>query len=313
MNALNFTSVKPSTLTCVLAMLLSVTAWGQGRSYGLALGSSHYVGDLGAKNGTAPWKATDMQASRFALTGFVEWPIEGKWQMHTALSYIRVAGDDRFADNPSRVARNLHFRSSVVEVQARGQFKFWDRPRHWNRSAGSRGYAFLGVGAFTYNPKSRIRTDANDVANPMWYGLRELKTEGQEEPYGWLALSMPMGIGFDWNLRGGWQVGMEVSWRYTTTDYLDDVSYTYGNPDQMSEIAALLSSQANAYTLALAGPDGGFIEDHTYSATNPTPRGNPNSRDGFGTVQFTLSRPDATLRTRPGSWVGRFRRLGRLR
>ncbi len=294
-------------------MFLSLTALGQGRSFGLAVGTSHYVGDLGAKNGWEPWKATDARASRFSLTGFVEWPIEGKFQLHTALSYIRVTGDDRFAGNPGRVARNLHFRSDVVELQARGQFKFWDRPRHWNRSAGSRGYVFLGLGAFTYNPKSRIRNEANDVANPIWYSLRELQTEGQEEPYSWLALSMPMGVGFDWNLRGGWQVGMEVSWRYTTTDYLDDVSHTYGNPDQMSELAARLSSQSNAYTIALAGPDGGSIYDHTYSASNPTPRGNPESRDGFGTVQFTLSRPDATLRSRPGSWVGRFRRRGWLR
>lgn len=279
----------------------------------MAVGTSHYVGDLGGSQGWAPWQASDMQVTRVALSGFVEFPIEGKWQVHTGMSFLQLAGDDRYADGAGRIARNLHFKSAVWEASARGQYKFWDRPRHWNRSAGSRGYVFAGLGAFTYKPKSRVRLEGNDIVNPIWYNLRELKTEGQEKPYGWLALSLPVGVGFDWNLRGGWQVGFEVNWRYTTTDYLDDVSHTYGDPGQMSELAATLSSQVNAYSLALAGPAGGTLADHTYSATGTTPRGNPDNRDGFGSVQFTLSRPDATLRTRPGSWVGRFRRRGWLR
>ena len=284
----------------------------QGRNYGLAVGSAHYFGDLGGSSAFAPWKATDVRGSRMALSGFVEFPAEGRWQVHTGLSFAQLVGDDRFADSPTRIARNLHFRSSVWEASARGQYKFWDRPRHWNRTAGSRGYVFLGIGAFTYNPKARLRNDWNDIVNPIWYSLRNLKTEGQEKPYGWVALSLPMGFGFDWNLTGGWQVGFEVNWRYTSTDYLDDVSGTYANPEALSEFAELFSSQANAYSIAVAGPQGGSIENHQYAAGG-TPRGNPDSRDGFGTVQFTLSRSDASLRSRPGSWVGRFRRRGWLR
>lgn len=284
----------------------------QGRNYGLAIGSSHYVGDLGGSKSLAPWKTTSMRASRLALSGFVEFPTEGRWQIHTGLSFVHLYGDDRFADSPARVARNLHFKSAVWEASARGQFKFWDRPRHWNRSSGSRGYVFLGIGAFTYNPKSRVRSETNDINNPVWYSLRELTTEGQEEPYGLVALSMPMGIGFDWNLTGGWQVGCEINWRYTTTDYLDDVSGIYADPSQLSELGAILSSQANAYSVAIAGPEGGEVVNHQYQVGG-VPRGNPESRDGFGTIQFTLSRPDASLRSRPGSWVGQFRRRGFFR
>ncbi len=299
-------------LVSAMLMLLNEQLHAQGRSYGLGIGTSHYVGDLGGSASIAPWKTTSMRASRLAISGFVEFPTEGRWQVHTGLSFIQLYGDDRFADSPTRVARNLHFKSSVWEASARGQFKFWDRPRHWNRSAGSRGYVFLGIGAFTYNPKSRVRSDSNDISNPIWYSLRELTTEGQEEPYSLIAFSMPMGIGFDWNLTGGWQVGCEINWRYTTTDYLDDVSGNYADPSQLSELGALLSSQSNAYSTAIAGPTGGTVANHQYHVGG-VPRGNPDSRDGFGTIQFTLSRPDASLRSRPGSWVGQFRRRGFFR
>jgi hypothetical protein len=308
-------AVAARTLKLALVLLLAwsaVPSFAQGRSYGLALGTGHYIGDLGGSSALAPWKATDMRASRLAFSGFVEFPTEGRWQVHTGLSLIQLHGDDRFADSPSRIARNLHFKNTVLEAHARGQFKFWDRPRHWNRSAGSRGYVFLGVGMFTSNPKARVRNDSNDIVNPIWYKLRELTTEGQDKPYSLVAFSMPMGFGFDWNLTGGWQVGLEVNWRYTSTDYLDDVSGSYADPNDLSELAAVLSSQANAYSVAVAGPSGGSVLNHQYSAAG-TQRGNPLSRDGFGTVQLTLARPDASLRSRPGSWVGRFRRMGWLR
>ena len=311
----NFANLRVVVALGLVSVLLSVrptVLQAQGRSYGMAIGTSHYVGDLGGSASIAPWKTTSMRASRLSLSGFVEFPTEGRWQVHTGLSFIQLYGDDRFADSPTRVARNLHFKSSVWELSARGQYKFWDRPRHWNRSAGSRGYLFLGVGAFAHNPKSRVRSDSNDIVNPIWYSLRALRTEGQETPYSLVAFSMPMGIGFDWNLTGGWQLGCEINWRYTTTDYLDDVSGNYADPEQLSELAAVLSSQANAYSTAIAGPNGGTVQNHQYQADG-VPRGNPESRDGFGTIQFTLSRPDATLRTRPGSWVGRFRRRGWFR
>ncbi len=311
--SLNYRLIVKALLGFLVLIALSGTSSAQGRAFGFSLGTSHYIGDLGGSKALAPWKATDFESTRIAISSFVEWPLEGKFQLHAKASFLQLAGDDQYGDVPSNISRNLHFRSSVWEAQLRGQFNLWDQPRHWNRTAGSRGYLFLGVGAFTYNPKARLRNDANDVVNPKWYALRELNTEGQESPYGFVALSLPMGFGFDWNISGGWQIGMEVNWRYTSTDYLDDVSSTYGNPDDLSEIAMLLSSQANLYSITITGDEGGSLQDHAFSETGLTPRGNPLSRDGFGTVQINVSRPDASLRSRPGSWVGRFRRMGWLR
>lgn len=298
-------------LTLLIVSIKPASA--QIRTYGVAVGTSHYVGDVGGSQSIWPWGASDLQKSRFAFTGFMEKSLQGRWQVRSGASIFQLAGDDRFADAPSRIARNLHFRTLVVEANLRGQYKFHDRPRHWNRSAGSRGYLFLGVGAFAFNPKAQIRNEVNDIVNPTWYNLREFTTEGQDEPYGLMAFSMPLGVGFDWNLIGGWQVGVELSWRYTSTDYLDDVSRTYGNPLEIGDLAYQLSSQANAYSVALAGEEGGTLIDHQYSSTNEVKRGNPDSRDGFATLQMTISRPEGTSRSRPGSWVGGFRKQGRTR
>jgi len=298
-----------------LALLLlgQNPASAQFRTFGGAVGTSHYIGDVGGSQSLWPWGASDLQKSRFAVTAFTEKSLQGRWQLRSGISVVQLAGDDRFADASSRIARNLHFRTMLVEGSVRGQYKFYDRPRHWNRSAGSRGYVFLGIGGFAYTPKAQIRNEVNDIINPTWYNLRELTTEGQDEPYGLFAFSSPMGVGFDWNLIGGWQLGVELSWRYTSTDYLDDVSRTYGNPLEIGDLAYQLSSQANAYSIALAGEDGGSLIDHQYSSTNEVKRGNPDSRDGFATLQMTISRPDGTMRTRPGSWVGSFRKQGKTR
>lgn len=300
-------------LACVWIGFGLNPASAQTRTFGIALGTSDYLGDVGGSQSIWPWGASDLQKSRFAISGYTEKPLNGRWQIHTGASIVQLAGDDRYADSPSRIARNLHFRTMLAEAHCRGQFKFYDRPRHWNRSAGSRAYVFLGVGALAYTPKAQLRNEVNDVLNPTWYNLRELKTEGQADPYSLFALSFPMGIGMDWNLIGGWQLGVELSWRYTSTDYLDDVSRTYGNPLEMGDLAHQLSSQANAYSIALAGEEGGSILDHQYSGSYEVKRGNPDFKDGFATLQMTISRPNGTLRSRPGSWVGGFRKQRRAR
>ena len=67
--------------------------------------------------------------------------------------------------------------------------------------------------------------------------LRELNTEGNGYPgdtlfapgktYGPVAMCIPMGIGIKKAFNGNGGIKLEFGFRFTNTDYLDDVSRTY--------------------------------------------------------------------------------------
>ena len=45
--------------------------------------------------------------------------------------------------------------------------------------------------------------------------------------YSLYQFCFPIGVGFKWNISTGTQLAYEAGYRFTTTDYLDDVSSTY--------------------------------------------------------------------------------------
>ena len=91
-----------------------------------------------------------------------------------------------------------------------------------------------------------ITDDPNDEWEDRWYDLRPLRTEGQVEEYASLIAAIPLGIGFEFGLGQGWILGIEGSWRATFTDYLDDLSGMYANPDYLSPVAEAIASQSGA-------------------------------------------------------------------
>jgi hypothetical protein len=65
-----------------------------------------------------------------------------------------------------------------------------------------------------------------------------LGTEGQNselyperKPYGTMAFCFPLGVGVKYNIAPRVNLTFEIMHRFTTTDYLDDVSTTYAGTD----------------------------------------------------------------------------------
>ena len=90
-------------------------------------------------------------------------------------------------------------------------------------------YVFAGVSAFYYNPKAK---DDGPEGTGKWVALRKLGTEGQglmegRRKYRRIAMGFPFGIGFKYPLSRELGIGLEFGPRYTTTDYIDDVSRSY--------------------------------------------------------------------------------------
>jgi hypothetical protein len=64
----------------------------------------------------------------------------------------------------------------------------------------------------------------------------------------------------------------------------------YANPEFLSPLAEAISSQSNSDVIAaINDPASGTVGNHSYSEGG-TFRGNPESNDSYGTIQFTFSR-----------------------
>jgi len=81
-------------------------------------------------------------------------------------------------------------------------------------------------------------------------------------------------------------------WSLTFTDFIDDVSTTYADPETLDDIGRVLSSPTHLEiinTLGISDPEI-YIQNHQYSESFISPRGNPVSNDAFGTLQVSISR-----------------------
>ena len=62
--------------------------------------------------------------------------------------------------------------------------------------------------------------------------------------------SVPFGIGFKYSIGSFWRIGLELDYHMTFTDYIDDVSTNYYNPQVLASIygsdAAYASNPAKA-------------------------------------------------------------------
>ena len=239
--------------------------------FGIGVGAAHYFGDL---NNRAKLNRPKPAASLFFRKNFGNY-IAGRIQA----SFARVGYSDVYSDNEIQRRRNLSFNSNLWELSLQGDFNFF------KFMPGDPQYRFtpyvtLGVGIFNYDPYAFLDGER--------YFLRPLGTEGQNDtstglrPYSSMALSVPFGVGFKYALNERINLGFEVLYRFTNTDYMDDVSGTYPDPaifppnaDGTPSVAARLSDRSTETGPPIGGKG--------------VQRGNSRQRDHFATAQFTIS------------------------
>jgi hypothetical protein len=257
-------------IVCIIGLSSSVHAQMQATSFdgeiGLSIGPSHYFGDL---NTRSKFNTLNMAGGIFYRKNFGEY-IAGR----ASLNFAKMGYSDKYnTDNYFQRTRNLNFQTGIYEFTVQGDFNFF------KYKPGFEGFRFtpyvtLGVGVFGYAPFTYL--------NGQKQYLRPLATEGQGQPdrpkkYGSIAVNMPIGVGFKYAINQKINLGLEISHRFTTTDYLDDVSTTY------------------AGAAAFANPTALALQDRSYEQT-ATPIGIVNRQRGFSKqkdqyifVQFMLS------------------------
>ena len=232
--------------------------------FGIGVGAGHYFGDLNTR--------AHLNRPKIAATAFFRKNFGNYIALRVGASFAQLGYSDIYNDhNITMQTRNLSFNSNVWELALQGDFNFF------RFMPGEPGYNFtpyvtFGVGVFNYDPFAMLAGQK--------HFLRPLNTEGQgsslhpdRKPYGSMAFSVPLGVGFKYCINESINVGFEIVHRITGTDYLDDVSKTY--VDDPSSIFPPL-------------PDGSpspafLLHDRSYELGDPI--GKPGRQRGISTTK----------------------------
>lgn len=272
-------------------------AWDVGGNAGF----SNYLGEIGGGAGQARGWILDLelQKSRINLGGFVRYRLDYDFAVRANVNFIRLEAADSVSENPNRFTRNLSFRNDIIEFTTVAEYYFFNAPdvgRTGRYLLDFKAYISAGFGFFTNNPKGSL--------GGQWYNLRQLKTEGQESPYSGVQAIIPLSFGFDYTFARVHRFGVNVGYRLTFTDYIDDVSSFYPDPDALeSDIARALSNRTSEVAdLPLAqSPDAGGGPLHVNYVEGAI-RGNPKANDYYltGTVSYSF-----VIRGNPSSFGNR--------
>jgi hypothetical protein len=179
-------------------------------SVAIHAGPTQYFGEL-----YSLWKYDEGIQPDFniGLTGRYTFGTNLKARMD--LSFYQISGQDVLADPVSmRIPRNLNFRARNFEAAMLIEYyykpvKLYNHSRHFLNP-----YIFAGIGLSSNNPYGNYRG--------QWVALRPLQTEG--EAYPGIIVTFPMGVGVKYKLNPWVDLTLEANYRFTNTDYLDDIS-----------------------------------------------------------------------------------------
>lgn len=206
--------------TLPILLLLSFPGSAQNWHVGLSTGLSNYQGDLVDKY-------YDFRQTNGHIGINLHYELFDQIMVRGSLTYARIQGHDQYQKKDVLVARNLSFKSSVVEAAVTGEFYFNNLYyKRWSP------YLFGGVALIHFNPFTL------DSAGNKHF-LQPLGTEGQgiagynKAPYSRWQLALPFGGGFKYALSDKVRIGFEIGLRKTFTDYLDDVSTSYADANDL--------------------------------------------------------------------------------
>lgn len=288
----------------VLFIFLFILTFGTLKSqwlwdYGVTIGASNYLGDIGGKEKTRRDFVADMKLAktRWNVGGFVRYKWLPRVSFRLALDYLRLEGNDKLSSNPGRRYRNFNFRNDVFDLGGTAHFFFYennDLGNNYRYKNGFRAYIFAGVGAFYNNPKTNY--------NGEWVRLRPLETEGVA--YKPIVLNLPSGFGFYFTFDKKHRLGYEFNWRKTFTDYIDDISGNYPDSPPADNLTRDIVLRTPELGQAGLEENRGAYLSHTWG----NKRGDKTNKDSYITMSLTYSYvirgKSSFYRTRYGGFFG---------
>ena len=222
-------------------------------------GTSHYFGDV-------------VDDFYWTINGQVNagitYNLHPRFQIGLDYTFFRLRAHDKNSD--IKELRNLSFFSNNYELAFIAKVPIFELPEaFWVRKV-FHPYLMVGVGGLFFTPKAKYEGEK--------YFLRPLRTEAVD--YSPFTIVIPAGLGINYKLNAFLDVTLEGGFRFTFTDYLDDVSSgIYPDPDSFDNpIARALSDRSGEI-----GVNPPFAEEPRHV------RGNPNERDNYFLVNLKVA------------------------
>ena len=230
-------------ITLALSLFIVNKNSAQYTEIGIGLGISSYWGDL-----NTPSFSTNLTSHSGATLQLSARKIFKKYYgIRGSFSVGSVKGNDAKSSTDWQQLRNLSFKSSITELAVLGEFYVFG----FDTDPGSTiflPYVTAGLSGFRFDPKTVYQ--GNEIR------LQPLGTEGQGMPgrgdkYSLYSAAMLAGAGAKIIINENLNISMDVILRRTFTDYLDDVSTTYVNYDDLNAangtLAANLGNRMNQF------------------------------------------------------------------
>lgn len=246
----------------VILLLITTTCFGQPWEAEIAAGISGYKGDLIKRNFTF----TSIQP---AIGVNLKYNIDNMFLVRAGISWLQVAADDKNNQQEDIRARNLNFKSDILEANLCLEYNLLE-PEIFH----SYPYIFGGIGVYHFNSYTYDNSNNKTYLHPLSTEGQGLAAYPQRKPYAQTQLCIPFGGGWKWNVSSRYQVLWEIGYRALFTDYLDDVSKTYVDPQLL---------------LAARGPKAVEVAYRAQHGTGSYPfpqgpgdqRGNSNAKDWY--------------------------------
>ena len=222
---------------------------------GIGLGAANYWGDLSPN--------IVLSETKPSMSLFARYNFNKIWAANLQANFMQVSGSDKNFD--FNKTRNLSFNSNIREYALLFDYNFSNFGFGVLDKKIS-AYVFGGLSTFSFNPQTDL--------NGQTFSLRDLKTEGVA--YNTRSYAIPFGLGIKYIFSRHFSLEANYNIRKTYTDYLDDVSATYIDYNNVGEITQQLGDRSYEVVGAFVG-----IPGHK--------RGSDNLNDWFMNVSFCLS------------------------
>jgi hypothetical protein len=226
-------------------------------------------GGLSAYNGDLTDKIFPKKVTNGAIGITVNYEIADQFMLRGGFTYSIIGGADRFSNDSELIKRNLAFETRIHEFSLVGEYYLFNlNERKYSP------YAFAGLAVFHFDPYA---FDANH--NKVF--LKPLSTEGEgltgypdRKSYGLTQLAIPFGGGIKFVITDNIRIGIELGMRKLFTDYLDDVSKNYIDPNDLLAAKGQLAVDMSYRGDEIAGGDPNY-------PGKIVQRGNPKSKDFY--------------------------------
>jgi Domain of unknown function (DUF6089) len=233
---------------------------------GFSVNALNYYGDISPKPQRV---STDISFTKPAIGVSFMHRFGPRYSLIAQFMYGTLRGSDsesaEAADQESgkyRYQRNLSFRNRIKELSVMAYFDLFENDATYLSRAKWTPYAFVGLTGFLHNPQA-LAPATDLLGAPLaeagqWVDLRPLGTEGQHstlnptdsnngiKAYSKIQVAIPIGLGARFKLNDVMDLWAEIGFRYTFTDYLDDVSKNYVDLGVLnSPLAKAMSYRSN--------------------------------------------------------------------